>query len=357
MFSLTASGTQLLGGAANTLLAWWDGGPAFVLASKGLVRLNFRGGHATAASVRADLAQAGWTTAPCNESATALCSAEYGRVMPDGTPCMADTAQGLADGWSALGCQHSDGKAMTGQQLYDISACDVLEGRLDLVFARGVLYFRPFANPLWEYWLLVLLAIVLVRSLSFNVQALWAVRTPVHDQRVALLASAVVLVLVSARGDGAFVTAEEQVFFWCSVAYVCMYLAVHCIEAFRRSSHREQLGPIFNLIVGSLLLVSQRWYSGVDSPYAQPLLAMLAVRGWLKLFLLTDDTLYWRPAAHDSGAKESLSWTHRVTLILDALYMSLYIQITHADTGLALVAILAAAFAAGELLVSGAVSD
>jgi hypothetical protein len=60
-------------------LDWWEGGPAFALASAGAVRINFRGLYVyPAKSVLRDLD--GWHSASCNASAWALCAADVGQV-------------------------------------------------------------------------------------------------------------------------------------------------------------------------------------------------------------------------------------------------------------------------------------
>jgi len=61
-------------------LDWWEGGPAFALASAGAVRINFRGLYVyPAKSVLRDLE--GWHGASCNASAWALCAADVGQVL------------------------------------------------------------------------------------------------------------------------------------------------------------------------------------------------------------------------------------------------------------------------------------
>ena len=63
-------------------LAWWEGGPAFLLASSGAVRVNFRGLYAypPSAIVRELDHGLGWHGVKCNASAWALCASDVGQV-------------------------------------------------------------------------------------------------------------------------------------------------------------------------------------------------------------------------------------------------------------------------------------
>ena len=259
------------------ILAWWEGGPAFALASSGAVRVNFRGVYTypPSAIVRElDAGGLGWHGVQCNASAWALCSSDVGQVLPFSRPRMPERQESVtADGWNDLGCAKSDGKVLVSLGVYDISACDLFDEGLDLLYTPGKVYHRHDSLPPWKYWGLVVLAIVLVRFLSYNVQALWEPQAAErHKQWPALLASVLVLVIVLLDTDCLFVTSADQVFFWATVAYILVYLALRI-----RTCHQR---PVYNVIVATLQLIACRFYAAAETPYNLVLIGFLASRGW-----------------------------------------------------------------------------
>lgn len=334
-------------------LHWWDGGPAFTLASAGVTRLNFRGLYTYPPNAPArpenELASAGWHGVACNVSAWALCSADVSQVMPYRAPRMPERLALIkTDGWADLGCAQSTGKLLVSEGVYDLSACDILDEGVDLLYTPGKLYHRHSAIPLWKYWLCVGLAILLVRALSHNVQGLWKREAgPVAKQWPVLAASVALLLLALADGDGLYVTRVDQMFFWSTAAYVAIYIAIHLTSTIRRemeSKTREadtEGGtskddnyevPVFNVIVASLQLVAMRFYTAAETPYNLVLIGMLACRGWTKL-LLTDHTK-----------------RHSASIMLDSIFLSLCIEMAFHGTRELLAAVLGVAFVAGQLL-------
>ena len=366
--------------ASGLPLDWWDGGPAFLLASARAVRLNLRGVFPVRSGLRDDLALAGWASAPCNESTRALCSSDFGDAFPAGPARAPDRPWALADGWRSLGCARSDGKVLVREEVYDLTACDVWDEGVDLVFARGMLYFRRTEPPFWEYCALVALCVVLVRCLCFNVQVLLQPGTPVASQLPGLLAACALLALVGRDADAAYVTRRDRLFFWASFGFAGLYLAVYAAESSVRGLRREQAGPMFNLLVAGLQLAAMRFYRTSDTPYTLLLLPMLAARLWAKVLLRADgsprpdegpplpELAPWgeahpdwhgharhaRPAPHpprpDTPPGRALSWTHHVTALLDALFLSLYNWVAVDAQGLLLVPAYAGAFVVCELL-------
>ena len=129
--------------------------------------------------------------------------------MPWSRPRVPERQESVsADGWNDLGCTNSDGKYLVSAGVYDISACDVFDERLDLLYTPGKVYHRHNTLQLWKYWALVVLAIVLVRFLSYNVQSLWdpAEERDVHPQWPALACSLAVVAIVALDGDSLLVT-------------------------------------------------------------------------------------------------------------------------------------------------------
>jgi hypothetical protein len=278
----------LVVGESNDKLAWWDGGPAYVLASSGAVRINFRGlyTYPPSAIVR-DLRAVGWHGVPCNASAWALCSSDAGQVMPASGARMPEKQELVtAEGWDRLGCSRSDGKVLLSLGVYDISACDVLDEGLDLVYSPGMVYHRHNAMQTWKYWLLVVLALVLVRFLSFNVQILWDPKASGQPKRQgpALVCCLAVLAVVLVDADALQVTSADQVFFWSTIGYILVYLGMHA--AARHSAGQQDAPaegpdmPVYNVLVASLQLVAGRFYSAAETPYNLVLIGILACRTW-----------------------------------------------------------------------------
>lgn len=324
--------------SAGEPLDWWDGGPAYVLASAPAVRVSFRGVFTLHRPLR-DLTALGWTSAACNVSAWALCSAEMGQVFPESGTRMPENASLLPPGWSALGCAQSGTKVLVPAGTYDVSACDVLDQGLDVIYSQGRVYLNSAGMPLWEYWTLVVLAVVLVRGLSYNVQALWS-RDPAHRKQYLSLAGGLALLgCVVSNGDALYATGEEQLLFWTTVAYLGVYLGIHCLHWWERLCKEHDTGyeqPVYNANIAALQLAAMRFYTGAQTPYTPVLLGMLASRTWTKLILQTRG--------------DGLPWFHQVTLLLDALYIATCSEIALGSSRATLTGIFTAAFVGGELL-------
>lgn len=345
LFTVQDSPAARPGLLSNDLpLNWWDGGPAFTLASASAVRINFRGviAYPATARLRYSLPEArslvaastaalmtGWFSNPCNISTASLCAADVGRVFPSPQgppPRVPDQPKVvLVDGWNDLSCASSNDKVLTSNGVYDISACDVLDEGLDVVYSHGFIFHKHNSIPSWKYWLLVSLSIVLVRFLSYNVQILWD--ATVHqggggglkDQRVPLLCSAIIILVIVLDGDTTYVTAADQLFFWCTIAYIAAYIGIHVWLGYagpawglargprheaspapheadpslhpqqnededgdedEGKAERAYEQPVYNVIVASLQLVAVRFYSSAETPYNIVILGMLACRGW-----------------------------------------------------------------------------
>ena len=298
LYNLQDTARPGLASGDGRTIRWWEGGPAFVLASSGAVRLNFRAlyTYPPGAIVR-ELAdgQMGWHSVPCNASAWAFCSSDVGQTMPWLAPRMPEKQEAVsADGWNDLGCSNSAGKVLVSLGVYDVSACDIFDEGLDLLYTPGVIYHRHNTLQTWKYWVLVTLAIVLVRFLSYNIQLLWDPPREEDEsadtrrkQWPALAASTGVVVIVALLdGDSLFVTSADQVFFWSTVGYIVVYLAIHLssrlilLRADDDNDSSSNELPIYNVIVASLQLIACRFYAAAETPYNLVLIGILACRGW-----------------------------------------------------------------------------
>ena len=128
---------------------WTSGGGAFTAASARIVRVNYRGIFTDTGRLR-DLRGLGWTSAPCNASAHALCRAEAGAIFP-ASPEAAGLGSGLPPGWDGLECGNAAGRTIVPWPQYDVSACDVLDEGLDVVYSASTVYFVRDALAPWRY--------------------------------------------------------------------------------------------------------------------------------------------------------------------------------------------------------------
>lgn len=322
-------------------MQWWTGGGAFALSSSEGVRVNFRGVHLLHAPLRP---LPDWARAACNQSAHALCCSDLGCVLPAAAPRISEAGiagEALAQ-WTAGGnraCADAQGKVLVSAEVYDISACDILDEGLDVLYTGGEVYLRHTALPPWRYWTCVALAILLVRGLSFNVQALWA---PAPDKRdknhqwPCLLAALALIALVVPfdGGDSVYVTLADQTFFWATVGYVAAHLALHWRRPGQQSKHgwgdnTPGRAPVFNVIVASLQLFAMRLYTSTETPYDIVFVTMLAWRAWTKVLT---------PRLHG------------LSLVLDSLYLSLCIALACNENLETLVGVMGVGFVAARLM-------
>ena len=261
------------------MVAWWEGGPAFVLASAGAVRINFRAIYTYPPNtLLRDLNRSAWHGQACNTSAWALCASDVGQAMPHARPRTPENSQAVtADGWKDLACSNSHGKTLVSLGVYDISACDVFDEGVDLVYSQGMLFHRHNDLQIWEYWILVILAIILVRCLSHNIRHLWEPQAQAQEN---------IRQWPAVDGDSLFITSADQVFYWSTVSYILVYHAMHFANRHLTTYlpswlRQEDLHyPVYNVIVASLQFIACRFYTAAETPYNLVLITILAVRAW-----------------------------------------------------------------------------
>jgi len=295
-------------------LQWPSGGAAFLLSSTPLVRVNARGifTEPKQAVLRGDLASAGWSSAPCNASAFALCTSASGHVFPLSRPV---TGEG-PHAWSGLRCGDAEGKVLTSDAWYDVTACDVVDEGLDVVFSRHLVWWRRTSLPAASYAALLAAAAFIVRGLSVNLQA----GRPTEPQAWLVAACAACAGVVLVDGDAVYVTESDQVFFWCTLLYCLAYSAYHAYQLYGVPAPR----PVYNLAAGTLQLVACRLYAGSESPYNPAVLFIIGSRALTKL--------------------RSQDWSQVGTSILDAVYLSLMCELAFLPDARYLVALFAACY-------------
>ena len=338
---------------------WASGGGAYLLSSAEAVRVNFRGVHAYPRGLALrQLDKLGWTTTPCNASAWAMCASDQGAILPVMTPPRTlERSVDMPAGWHGMACEDNKGKVLVSQAVYDISACDILDHGLDVVYSARMTYHARTAMSVWRYWACVGLAIALVRALSYNVQAV-ARLTPkaaasYPSQRTPLVTALVLMGLTLLDLDKVFVTLADQMFFWCTVAYIGFYLALHGAARLTPVLDRWVTGqespepsddtaanpaphetPVFNVIVATLQLLAIRLYTAAETPYNLVLLSLLSCRAWTKLIQHT----------HVSAA-------HSLALTLDSLYIALCVELAFQGSDELIVAVFGVTYLCARLLV------
>lgn len=302
LYSIDDSRPHLV--SEGVTLDFTGGGPAFMLASNMLTRINYRGIRSLAQTTLVTTLK-GWSVYTCNLSTFALCETEWGYVFPPGTP---------ADGSSIyhqFHCSNSIGKNSVSSTNYDMSACDVLDESLDLVYTQNLLYVKKNNMNAVEYWILILSSVYLVRALSLNIMSKLKNDTTTY-QHMYTLVCFVVWVILLYEWDSTFVTVNDQAFYWVNIMYIFGYLVFHAYHSiYRVFIHSKHIEPrIFNLAAACIQGVVMALYGGAETPYVIVVIAMIMVRIWEK-----------------ENQKRIM---HVITGMIDCMYISLLIYVGYA---------------------------
>jgi len=327
--------------ASNGREVRWSGGwDALVVADSCCTRVNVRGIYAKPShwTPRADLPDAGWASAPCVPGGGgALCAAPFGSIFPSAER----PRYNASAAWGGAGCTRgNDGRVLDPAHGYDVSACDVLDGGGDVLVCGRVAYFQRTAVSTWAYWLLCLLAVFVVRSLSYlvvNSRAAGAHGKGGCSDWVTVAACVAALPLALAPdGDSGFVTVEERFFYIAVCCYSGAYALLFAYRSWRSSEGVHEDPPIYNLIAATLQVISSRLYLGAETPYNPVILWAVATRALVKL----------------RGGKGG--FTVRLTVFADSLVLSLMGVLGFGYSGLYLVAVFALAMATSDALCESA---
>ena len=271
-------------------IRWVEGWDALTVAESACIRVNARGVFAKPShwTPRA-LDTLGWAPASCQPGGErALCSSPRGSIFPTtNNPVYNTSAQ-----WPGLRCtKETRGRMLdTTQDRYDVSACDVLDAGGDAVVCDQRVWTRQTGVSVWVYWALCLLAVLLVRALSYlvvrRIQPPPGAPEPCPPPlagpdalTVGACVAALPLVLIP-DGDAGFVTVEERFFF----LFLCGYVAAYTL-LFAQYAHQGGQGepPIYNLIAATLQAIASRLYAGVETPYNPILIWAVMTRALVKL--------------------------------------------------------------------------
>ncbi len=293
-------------------IRWVEGWDALTVAESACIRVNARGVFAKPShwTPRA-LDTLGWAPASCQPGGgRALCSSPRGSIFPTASnPVYNTSAQ-----WPGLRCtKETRGRVLdTTQDRYDVSACDVLDAGGDAVVCDQRVWTRRTGVSVWVYWALCLLAVLIVRALSYLVvgrmQPTPDPNSPGQSNALTVVACVATLPLVLIPdGDAVFITSEESFFFWCLCGYVVAYALLfteHSRHEPGTSKDEQQQGrpatskdehqqgrpgtskddpPIYNLIAATLQVIACRLYTGTETPYNPMLLWAVLTRMIVKL--------------------------------------------------------------------------
>lgn len=259
---------------------WTRGKDALLLAGSSFVRVNRRGitlkpPHWT----MRDLGTMGWDVRACIPGGHSLCeSGNTSRVFPVDTPPRFAARHRP----HALRCTRADSKRILDHDAtYDVSSCDVLDGGGDVVVYQHRVAFRDTQISNIKYWLLCILAVVVVRSFSWKITTQMEQKNPgstlQNDQWTILACAASILLSITPNFTEELVTYEDL--FCCSflVIYSAIYIGVWVLN------RHDKKAPIYNLIAATLQLTSSRLYKGIETPYAGVLLYVIITRMLIKI--------------------------------------------------------------------------
>lgn len=239
-----------------------------------------------------ELTSIGWKAESCIPSAHGLCQTDSGSVFFPSTqpPEVNEAMTGM--------CSSTDTKrVITNESRYDVSACDVLDRRVDYVYSGEVINYTDTSLSPLTYWMVCILVVFLVRCLSrYTLASLSAndsnmrkeeskvVDRGIPDPLVSLAVSSACALLIIYQGDFMYVTQEELIFFWFTAfyvsAYTCLFVGVKVFNKVSKATIHDP--PFYNLLAGVLQLVATRLYAGAETPYNPPLIFIIAVRAMAK---------------------------------------------------------------------------
>ena len=293
-------------------LHWSTGQISSLIETSRAIRISLRGVHFYDRDVKP--LSKGW---PCLRSRSALCVLENGNVvLPTGSQPRFSLGHHQAPPMRSVairGCgSQSSGRVVMPDlaSVYDLSACDVLVGGADVLWSEGVLYLdADLPLPTWAYVVTAGVVFFLVISLGQNIGQILgdkdAATQPWFTELLCLVQCVMLIVLTDPRR--VWVAEHDREMLVLTTVYVALYLTRHAF-ALVLEGHVYTL----NVITATLILVTARLYCSFETPYCTVFLLLLMTRFAHKLFAL-----------------ESASSMERLTIVADALYLSLHYRLSY----------------------------
>lgn len=271
-------------GSDVTFSRGWD---AFVVADSTCVRVNARSVSAKPSHWNPRPLSGAWVTQVCVPSAVAsLCSTAYSQALPERETGVAPLYD-PSFAWGGLECTRPfDGRVLHPGYGYDVTACDAIDGGGDLLYCGRSLSFSRQSVGDAVYWILCVIAVLIVRSLSYLVVGTVsavpdAAKNSWKDVYTVVACVTALLLVWIPQGDSGFVTEEEAFFFQAVTFYCALYIALYVAYFFVDSEKKDP--PIYNLIAATLQIIACRFYLSAETPYNPVLIWAVATRMLVKL--------------------------------------------------------------------------
>ena len=330
-------------GVAVSFDAGWD---SFVVADSACVRVNSRGVQTKPSHwdpLPAGDLSGPWAHRECAYGQGSLCllgEPGGGLVFPSSSRSL-PPIYNPAFSWAGLECSRAyDGRWLDGSAaVYDVSSCDVLDGGGDLALCGRDLYYGRSGLPVGSYWAVCVIAVFVVRSLSYLVVrkissgavAQDSAKYLRQDALTVLACLAVLPLSLVPWGSLWFITREEAFFFVFSCAYVGMYAFIFAVHAWY-GTHGDP--PIYNLIAGTLQIIASRLYLSSETPYNPVIIWAIGTRALVKMRAGKDQRFYVG-----------------ISALVDSLYLSLLCVLGFQHDSRFLVVILGLSLATSDVLV------
>lgn len=285
--------------SSGLTLAWSYGNYAQLTRSSVALRVNERGvNFIHTGNIRGVMNSKHWGVHDCYDSTTSLCVLKDGsRVFPfDHVNIAADRSLVSSEmsGIALEGCQNTrNSKRRISDQIYtyDISLCDVVDSRLDVLYLNmdNKVLFRRNTTSIWIYVLVSIVSVYLVSHIAQNVSTLLNQGSEVIDTRhgwmfwveAGTILASLIAILIPCLFEMVLVTDLEFAYCIFTICYVFLHSCYYTYKVLFMDDRSTML--TFNLITGTLLLLTQGVYHTIANPYSGILLLMLSLRCFYKL--------------------------------------------------------------------------
>lgn len=269
--------TQPILSSENYPLHFYEGGPAFILASNSFIRVNYRGIRTLQnTKIIPNILDKGWSSSVCQLSSTSLCTTSQGDIFPSKFTRIGNTP-------TASHCTHSTGKTLVSYPIYDISACDILDESMDVFYYDQHVYTRYTVMSMYTYWFLIVCCIFFVRSISLNIMNKLDHSVIISQYQTVILIF-IMLVVILANGDSYYITEDDNMFYWLNILYICISLSyrLYFVYIWWKNNYKYQEPRILNLCAVCIQLIFTRLYGSAETPYAIAIIGIISTRIWEK---------------------------------------------------------------------------